>query len=49
MSVTIDWRTTLVVPVPTKAAAYRPVNVGGNGVFLIEKGSGRTSGDPAAC
>jgi len=36
MSVTIDWRTTLIVPVPSKAAAYRPVNVAGNEGLLIE-------------
>ena len=36
MSVTIDWRTTLVVPVPTQAAAYRPINVAGNEGLLLE-------------
>jgi hypothetical protein len=36
MSVTIDWRTTFVVPVPAKAAAYRPINVAGNEGLLIE-------------
>jgi hypothetical protein len=36
MSVTIDWRTTLIVPVPTKALAYRPINVAGNEGLLIE-------------
>ena len=36
MSVTIDWRSTLIVPVPSKAAAYRPINVGGNEGLLIE-------------
>jgi hypothetical protein len=36
MSVTIDWRTTFVVPVPSKAAAYRPINVAGNEGLLIE-------------
>jgi hypothetical protein len=36
MSVTIDWRTTLIVPVPSKAAAYRPINVAGNEGLLIE-------------
>jgi hypothetical protein len=35
MSVTIDWRSTLVVPVPSRAAAYRPVNVAGNEGLLI--------------
>ncbi|HEY5567701.1 MAG TPA: hypothetical protein VIM81_10705 [Gammaproteobacteria bacterium] len=36
MSVTIDWRTTMIVPVPTQAAAYRPINVAGNEGLLIE-------------
>jgi hypothetical protein len=36
MSVTIDWRSTLIVPVPRRAAAYRPVNVAGNEGLLIE-------------
>jgi len=36
MSVTIDWRTTLIVPVPTKALAYRPINVAGTEGLLIE-------------
>jgi hypothetical protein len=36
MSVTIDWRSTLIVPVPSKAAAYRPINVSGNEGLLIE-------------
>jgi hypothetical protein len=36
MSVTIDWRSTLIVPVPTKALAYRPINVSGNEGLLIE-------------
>jgi hypothetical protein len=36
MSVTIDWRSTLMVPVPSRAAAYRPVNVAGNEGLLIE-------------
>ena len=36
MSVTIDWSSTLVVPVPSKAAAYRPINVAGNEGLLIE-------------
>jgi hypothetical protein len=36
MSVTIDWRTTLIVPVPTKALSYRPINVLGNQGLLIE-------------
>jgi len=36
MSVTIDWRSTLIVPVPSKAAAYRPINVAGNEGLLIE-------------
>jgi hypothetical protein len=35
MSVTIDWRSTLIVPVPARAAAYRPVNVAGNQGLLI--------------
>ena len=35
MSVTIDWRTTLIVPVPAKAVAYRPINVAGNEGLLI--------------
>jgi hypothetical protein len=36
MSVTIDWRSTLIVPVPARAAAYRPINVAGNEGLLIE-------------
>lgn len=36
MSVTIDWRSTLIVPVPSRAAAYRPINVSGNEGLLIE-------------
>jgi hypothetical protein len=36
MSVSIDWRTTLIVPVPTKALSYRPINVAGNEGLLIE-------------
>jgi hypothetical protein len=35
MSVTIDWRTTLIVPVPTKALSYRPINVAGSEGLLI--------------
>ncbi len=36
MSTTIDWRTTMIVPVPSRAAAYRPINVAGNQGLLIE-------------
>jgi hypothetical protein len=36
MSVTVDWRSTLIVPVPSRAAAYRPINVAGNEGLLIE-------------
>jgi hypothetical protein len=36
MSITIDWRSTLIVPVPAKAVAYRPINVSGNEGLLIE-------------
>jgi hypothetical protein len=36
MSVTIDWRSTLIVPVPKQAVAYRPINVSGNEGLLIE-------------
>ncbi len=36
MSVTIDWRSTLIVPVPAKAVSYRPINVSGNEGLLIE-------------
>ena len=36
MSVTIDWRSTLIVPVPSQAVAYRPINVDGNEGLLIE-------------
>jgi hypothetical protein len=36
MSVTIDWRSTLIVPVPQQAVAYRPINVAGNDGLLIE-------------
>jgi hypothetical protein len=36
MAVTIDWRSTLIVPVPSQALAYRPMNVAGNEGLLIE-------------
>jgi hypothetical protein len=36
MSVTIDWRSTLIVPVPAQAVAYRPINVSGSEGLLIE-------------
>lgn len=36
MSVTIDWRSTLIVPVPSQAVAYRPINVSGNEGLLVE-------------
>jgi hypothetical protein len=36
MSVTIDWRSTLIVPVPSTAVAYRPINVSGNEGLLIQ-------------
>lgn len=36
MSVTIDWRSTLIVPVPSTAVAYRPINVAGNEGLLIQ-------------
>ena len=36
MSVTIDWRSTLLVPVPARALAYRPINVNGSDGLLIE-------------
>ena len=45
MSVTIDWRSTLIVPVPAQAAAYRPINVSGNEGLLIE-GFDRNEGVP---
>jgi hypothetical protein len=32
----VDWRTTLVVPVPTQVASFRQVNVQGNSGLLIE-------------
>lgn len=39
MSVTIDWRSTLIVPVPAQATAYRPVNVAGNeGLLIVGEG-----------
>jgi hypothetical protein len=44
MSVTIDWRSTLIVPVPSRAAAYRPINVAGNDGLLIE-GLAQEEGD----
>jgi hypothetical protein len=43
MSVTVDWRTTLIVPVPARAAAYRPINVAGNEGLLI---TGAEEGGP---
>lgn len=36
MSVTIDWSSTLIVPIPSRAVAYRPINVSGNEGLLIE-------------
>jgi hypothetical protein len=36
MSVTIDWRSTLIVPVPSRAMSYRPINVAGNQGLLIQ-------------
>lgn len=36
LSITIDWRSTLIVPVPSQAVGYRPVNVSGNEGLLIE-------------
>jgi hypothetical protein len=36
MSVTIDWRTTLIVPVPMQAAEYHPISVAGTEGLLIE-------------
>jgi hypothetical protein len=36
MSITIDWRSTLIVPVPAQAVSYRPINVSGNEGLLIE-------------
>ena len=45
MSVTIDWRSTLIVPVPSQAVAYRPINVSGNEGLLIE---GRDEDHPAS-
>jgi hypothetical protein len=38
MSVTIDWRSTLIVPVPAGAGAYRPINVSGNEGLLVTGG-----------
>jgi hypothetical protein len=46
MSVTIDWRSTLVVPVPTQAGSYRPINVAGNEGLLIEGRDGEEGVPP---
>ena len=35
-SVTIDWRSTLIVPIPSRALSYRPINVSGNEGLLIQ-------------
>ncbi|HET8698228.1 MAG TPA: DUF4367 domain-containing protein, partial [Gammaproteobacteria bacterium] len=32
----IDWRTTLLVPVPVNAASFRQVNIQGESALLIE-------------
>ncbi|MEQ1831538.1 MAG: hypothetical protein ABL977_00680 [Candidatus Eisenbacteria bacterium] len=39
----IDWRNTLVVPVPTNAASFRQVDINGHQGLMI-----RTSGEPAS-
>lgn len=36
MAVTVDWRSTLIVPVPAQATSYRPMNVSGHDGLLIE-------------
>jgi len=36
MSVTIDWNSTLIVPIPRRAVSYRPINVSGNEGLLME-------------
>ena len=36
MAHTIDWRTTLLVPVPANAASFRQVSVQGHPALLIE-------------
>ncbi|HET7133259.1 MAG TPA: DUF4367 domain-containing protein [Gammaproteobacteria bacterium] len=44
---TIDWRTTLVVPVPVNAASFRQVNIQGESALLIEaNNTGRSGGPP---
>jgi len=46
MSVTIDWRSTLIVPVPARAMSYRPINVSGNEGLLIQGVENNGSGGP---
>jgi hypothetical protein len=40
MAISIDWRNTLVVPVPVDAASFRQVNVAGAEGLLIERAAG---------
>jgi hypothetical protein len=44
MSVTIDWRSTFIVPVPSRAMSYRPINVAGNEGLLIQGVEGDGAG-----
>jgi hypothetical protein len=36
LSQSIDWRTTLVMPIPTDQISYEPVTINGNEGFLME-------------
>ncbi len=49
MSVTIDWRTTLIVPVPSKAVAYRPHERRRQRRPVDRRSRGRRAVTPAAC
>ncbi|HVY63945.1 MAG TPA: hypothetical protein VHH11_03905 [Gammaproteobacteria bacterium] len=40
MAYSIDWRSTLIVPVPADAASFRPANVAGADGLLIERARG---------
>jgi hypothetical protein len=39
----VDWRTTLMVPVPVNAASFRQVNIQGSTALLIQANDGNTS------
>lgn len=47
LAASIDWNSTLVVPIPTNVASFRDINIRGNkGVLITQGGSGATSARP---